>query len=193
MYIEYAIIVWNMNEKFNLTNIRLIIGIGNPGNMYAKTFHNVGMQFVSYAANQYNQNTEWKKHSSGLFVYAKHNTKIFVIPRVFMNESGSALLRALSFFKIPTEKVLVAHDDADIYIGNYKVTYNRSAAGHRGILDIIRVLGTQSFWRIRIGIRDPLEEKRKKALSFVLSQETDKDTQVLKRVFSSILEKSPLL
>ena len=192
MYIEYAIIVWNMNEKFNFTDIRLIAGLGNPGDAYTETFHNAGMQFVSYAADRNTKNAQWKKHSSGLFVYAKYDTRIFITPLVFMNESGSAILRALSFFKIPPKKMVVAHDDADIYMGNYKIDYNRSAAGHRGILDIIRVLGTQSFWRIRIGIRNPLEEKRKKALSFVLSKETDADARTLKKVFSSILEETPL-
>jgi PTH1 family peptidyl-tRNA hydrolase len=193
MYIEYAIIVWNMSEKFNFGDVRLIAGLGNPGGAYAETFHNTGMQFVSYALDQYAENTQWKKHSSGFFVYAKCDRYIFVTPLVFMNESGSALLCALSFFKIPPEKMVVIHDDADIHIGSYKIDYDRSAAGHRGILDIIRVLGTQSFWRIRIGIRNPIEEKRKKALSFVLSKETDADTRTLKSVFSSILKETPLI
>jgi PTH1 family peptidyl-tRNA hydrolase len=181
-----------MKEKFNFENSTLIAGLGNPGNEYERTFHNAGAQFVSFAVIQHGENIGWKKHSSGLFTYAKREGRIFLVPLVFMNESGSAILRALSFFKIPAEKMIIAHDDSDIGIESYKIDYGRGAAGHRGVANVMNVLGTKSFWRIRIGIRDMREEKRMKAETFVLSKETREEKAALERTFLSILEETHL-
>lgn len=181
-----------MKEKFNFENIALVAGLGNPGNDYERTFHNAGAQFVSFAMTRHGEDVGWKKHSSNLFAYAKHEGRTFLIPLVFMNESGSAILRALSFFKIPKEKMVIAHDDSDIGIGSYKIDHGRGAAGHRGVANAINVLGTKSFWRIRIGIRDTQEEKRLKAETFVLSKETREEKAALERTFLSILEETRL-
>lgn len=178
-----------MREKFNFETIRILFGLGNPGREYADTFHNAGSQLVSFIKNDFLPGGKWKKHSSGLFVYAQSNGKIFVLPLVFMNESGIMVSRAISFFKETPEKILVAHDDSDIALGSYKIVKERGAAGHKGVISVMTHLGTRSFWRVRVGIGRIKNGKKEKAESFVLARETPDETEILKKTFGEIAEK----
>jgi PTH1 family peptidyl-tRNA hydrolase len=106
----------------------------------------------------------------------------------YMNESGIALRDALSFFTTPLSHTLLFHDDSDINIGSYKISYNQRSAGHRGIESIITRCGSTEFWRVKIGIRPPQEKGRKKASEFVLKKISKKDTEILnEEVFPKII------
>jgi len=156
-----------MNKEFNPNTISLIIGLGNPGEEYTNTFHNAGRLIVEKILEV--QSLSSPKHS---FSYTKMEQKIFMTSNLYMNESGIAVSDALAYFKLSHSSLFVIHDDADLQIGTTKLQYGRSDAGHNGIKSIIRTLGTEEFWRFRVGIRNEKddEEKRRKAKTFVLSQ-----------------------
>jgi len=132
---------------------KLIIGLGNPDKKYEKTFHNVGSLFADFLSEK--TRSEWEK--SKKFKYFKNGHAIVIKSSVFMNESGKAVLEAIKYFStesnIKPEQILIVHDDTDIELGKYKLQFNRSSAGHKGVKSIIDTLKTQKFWRLRIGIR----------------------------------------
>ncbi len=116
-------------------NIKLIVGLGNPGKEYENTRHNIGFIFVDKLSEQ--AKTE--------FIVEK--------PQTFMNNSGTEVLALSKINKIKPENILIVHDDIDISWGNFKFSFGRSSAGHKGIESIIKALKTKNFWRLRIGIQ----------------------------------------
>ena len=127
------------------------------------TYHNVGIEALLFLAGR---DAAW--HTKKSFRYAKIGTRVFVVPLTYMNESGRAIRDALSYFKVKPESLLVFQDDSDLTLGTWKAAFGRGTAGHRGIESIVRELGTNGFWRIRIGIRKA--DSKEKAGSFVLKK-----------------------
>jgi PTH1 family peptidyl-tRNA hydrolase len=136
---------------------------------------------------------EWMTRDSefrpykGLFSYCKVGIKIFVRPLVFMNESGIAVKEAMRVFKAKPENIVIIHDDSDIAVGNVKYSQGGGSAGHKGIRSIVDHLKTNEFARVRIGIREKDEERRKKAEDFVLSPITAKDRKIFESVFEKLV------
>ncbi|OGY99212.1 MAG: hypothetical protein A2945_05530 [Candidatus Liptonbacteria bacterium RIFCSPLOWO2_01_FULL_52_25] len=155
--------------------MKLIIGLGNPGPQYASTYHNVGFLFVDYLAkNLPNSKSEIL------------NSKLLK-SNVFMNESGSYVKKAMKRCGAKPHEILVAHDDSDIALGNYKLSFDRSSAGHKGVQSVIDALGTEKFWRLRIGIR-PASRRNAKALDFVLKKISPADREILASTFERATE-----
>lgn len=121
--------------------IKIIIGLGNPDKKYKNTYHNAGHLFVDFLIKN-QQNSQFPIPNSQLLK-----------SEVYMNESGPFVSKIIRKSGIKPENTLIAHDDSDILIGDYKISFDRSSAGHKGIESIINALGTQKFWRLRIGIR----------------------------------------
>ena len=147
---EYAIMLHTMTSEFKLESIKLVVGLGNPGRRYARTYHNAGRLAVR----------TFSDASAIGFAPGPH----FLNPEAFMNESGPAVKRAL---RTKPKTLLVVHDDTDLPLGSYRLAFGRGAAGHHGVESVIRALGTKEFWRLRIGIRPP-SLKNAKADAFVL-------------------------
>jgi len=160
----------------------LIIGLGNPGKKYEKTYHNAGFLFIDYLTG--------KNPADDL---------ILLKPTTFMNESGKSVKEALKRFSVKPEEILVVHDDSDIELGKYKISFGRNSAGHRGVESIIKSIGTKNFRRLRIGIgkisnikKDPpgilrkQKLKRMKAGELVLKKINKKDWGILEKVFQII-------
>lgn len=128
----------------------LVIGLGNPGEKYERTRHNIGFLVLD----AWNQN--WKQKASLHGMYGemrKSGNKLHLLkPNTFMNRSGLAAKAASQYFHIPTENIIVVHDDVDFPFGEIQYQFDRSSAGHNGIKSLIDELGTQGFHRIRIGI-----------------------------------------
>jgi len=196
-----AIIVESMPQKFNPRNIKLIVGLGNEGSEYENTYHNVGWQALDYLAGS----THFKKMGSKPFRFAKISALPPLIkPLPFMNVSGHGTAAAYEMDwgikniddDAPQQKksprnVIVIHDDSDIPIGEYKIQFGGGSAGHKGIISHIQKLGSESFWRIRIGIRkmphaETVRPQRLKAGDFVLSPITNEDALILRSVFEHV-------
>lgn len=159
-------------------NYALIFGIGNPGKDFENTYHNAGIHAVARFAHSLGTNIRTMKKN---FSYSKtYLGPILAQSLVFMNESGKALQEAARIFRIPPERILVVHDDSDLLIGSFKISFDRGAAGHKGVESIVQSLKTNSFSRLRIGIRKPRNPARlrEKAHEFVLKK-TSKENQAL--------------
>ena len=169
--------------------IKAIIGLGNPAAEYKKTYHNVGRIFVDYHRSLFKDEavTSFVSPPRKNFEYCQLSDKLLIRTLVFMNESGPAVKQALAYFKLKPEQIAVVHDDSDMTVGNYKITFDQSSAGHKGVQSIINSLKTQKFWRIKIGIRPPKEKVRQKAEEFVLKGISKKDTSDLALVFGQII------
>lgn len=153
--------------------IKLIVGLGNPGEDYQNTYHNVGFLALDFLTSSgVNVSTDrsdgWQKEKN--FWFLTQDRVIFVKPRTFMNLSGLAARQALAKFKVTPENTLVIHDDSDLNLGQSKLSFGRGGAGHRGVTSIIRHLKTKNFWRLRLGIRPENEKTRSKAEIFVLKK-----------------------
>lgn len=166
---------------------KIIVGLGNPGSEYEQTYHNVGFLAVDYFIKKIGSLTTQKINSKKI-EYTENQHVIFVKPQTYMNESGLAIKNALKYFKVTPEELLIIHDDSDIAIGEYKLSFERGAGGHRGIESAIKYLKTKKFWRLRIGIRppQPAGSVRKKAEEFVLKKISPVHKKLLQSVFSSI-------
>lgn len=168
--------------------VRIIVGLGNPGSEYENTYHNAGALALPSLAAALAPDAgplAFKRYKSS-FEYAAADGFIFVKPLTYMNESGLAVRDALKVLKASPEDIAVAHDDSDLTIGAFKIVKGGGAAGHKGILSIVAHLGTEDFLRIRIGIRPANETHRKKAGDFVLSPITSADMDTLEAVFGEI-------
>lgn len=172
----------------SLPEIKLIAGLGNPGTAYKNTYHNAGLLALGWLVKNRGDVSPWKK-IGGLFEYAKSNNLILIKPLVFMNESGGAIALAKKYFKIPTENILIIHDDSDLEVGHFKVTFNKSSAGHKGVESVINALRGAGFWRMRIGVRG--QKSKKRALDFVLKKISPAHQHKLNEVFKKTLELLP--
>lgn len=131
----------------------LIVGLGNPGLQYEKTRHNVGFMAVDKLANDYN--TEFNKHKmDAVFGECKIGDKRIIIakPQTYMNLSGKAVSQIASFYKIPTDKIVVLFDDISLDVGKLRIRRKGSHGGHNGMKDIIELMGTDEITRVKIGV-----------------------------------------
>jgi len=137
--------------------MKLIVGLGNPGDEYAKTRHNAGFWVVDEIARKLEGN--WKnekaRHALTCKVSFQDNDVLLAKPQTFMNDSGRAVAALLFFYKIKPEDVLVVQDDMDIEAGKYKFHLGGRAAGHHGIESIQELLPDMEINRLRVGIGRP--------------------------------------
>ncbi|HUC01498.1 MAG TPA: aminoacyl-tRNA hydrolase [Candidatus Paceibacterota bacterium] len=171
----------------------LIIGLGNPDPALETTYHNVGALAVQWLAERASEEEggaprgtiKFRPHGA-LFAYAKIQNRIFIRPLLYMNESGRAVAAAMRDFGAKAEDIIVIHDDSDITVGEFKRAQGGGSAGHKGVQSIIDHLHTADFARIRIGIREKDEARRKKAEDFVLSPITTGDRKAFEAVFEKL-------
>lgn len=137
---------------------QLLVGLANPGPEYANTRHNAGAWFIEELARRYNciLKPDSKHHGLvGKVVIQNHEFKL-LIPTTYMNLSGKAVGSLATFYKIPPEEILVAHDEMDLEPGVAKLKKGGGHGGHNGLKDIIAKLGNnKEFMRLRIGIGHP--------------------------------------
>jgi PTH1 family peptidyl-tRNA hydrolase len=137
--------------------IRLFVGLGNPGPDYEYTRHNAGFWWVDAVARALNAPLVLNKGYFGLIARTTHNGKsVWLLePQTFMNLSGKSVAALANFFKISPQEILVTHDELDITPGEAKLRLGGSHAGHNGLRDIHAQLGTDQYWRLRLGIGHP--------------------------------------
>jgi len=137
-------------------NSFLIVGLGNPGEKYEKTRHNIGFQVVDNFLRSNNDDSDFsfdKKHQSELCTIQIDDKKIFLAkPQTFMNNSGQAVRSLMDYYKISPDSLLVIHDDLDISFGKIKFSKDSGPAGHNGVKSVIDHVGSKNFSRLRFGI-----------------------------------------
>ena len=136
----------------------LIVGLGNPTEKYEHTRHNAGFDTIDILAQllsvKINRSLHKSYYGKGMFGTEKI---ILAKPRTFMNLSGEAVRTLMQFYKIDRDHLIVIYDDSDLEPGRIRIRKSGSAGGHNGMKDIIRMIGTQDFARIRVGIGRPPE------------------------------------
>lgn len=140
--------------------MKLIIALGNPGKNHELTRHNAGFLCADFLQKEWHCSDfqENKKMSALVSEGVVGKEKVLLIkPDTFMNASGTAVSQLVHFYKLTPLDIVVIHDDLDIASGTYKTTPSSRAAGHNGVQDIIDKLGTQDFFRVRLGIGRPVE------------------------------------
>ena len=137
--------------------IRLFVGLGNPGPEYEATRHNAGFWWIDALAVQLGARLVPERGYQALAarVIRPPGPVWLLQPMTFMNRSGVSVAALARFFKIEPAQILVVHDELDLQPGQAKLKFGGSAAGHNGLKDIHAMLGTQDFWRLRLGIGHP--------------------------------------
>lgn len=155
----------------------LIVGLGNPGLQYENTRHNAG--FITADAIAKDKGFEFSKHKfqSVCGEYRLKDMRILVIkPQTYMNNSGKAVREAMSFYKIPTDRVIIMHDDMMLDVGKIRMRRKGSDGGQKGMRDIIELSGTDEIMRIKIGVgKKPNPEYD--VVSWVLGKIPKEDTE----------------
>lgn len=180
----------------------IIVGLGNPGEEYEKTRHNVGRDFVrDFAAKHEVPEFSFDKKSNSLVSEGKIAGEkiVAVLPETFMNKSGAAVAKFIKSKKAG-QNLVVVHDELDLPLGRAKLSFNKSAGGHRGVESVRKAIGTEGFVRLRVGIspatpsgklKKPVGEED--VLKFILGKLSKKDEEALKKVGKSLGEALELL
>ncbi len=175
-----------------MTQLKLIVGLGNPGQQYADTRHNAGFWFVEQIARQFNIDLKAEKKFHGLVgqgqVYG-HNVRL-LLPSTFMNNSGQAVVPMVNFFNVDNNQLLIAHDELDIPVGSVKLKTDGGHGGHNGLRDIVPHIG-KDFHRLRVGIGRP--EHKSKVSSYVLSKPSSDDKIAIDKALEVSIDSLELL
>ncbi len=196
--------------------MKLIVGLGNPGEKYFHTRHNLGFEAVEKLGDRLQgAESNWEKSQKlkseimkiNFTLHPEPYTLILAKPLTYMNNSGLAIKLLTTYYKLHTTDLIVVHDDLDLVLGKIKIRLGGAAAGHHGVESIIKALGTDKFIRIRLGIgnlKTALGERKKEHINvekFVLEtfmpgerskvkQMLKKSTQALEILLSEGLEKA---
>jgi PTH1 family peptidyl-tRNA hydrolase len=158
--------------------IRLVVGLGNPGNEYANTRHNAGVWYLQALATQLNCALRSDKKFQAEYANCTQPDVKLLYPTTFMNNSGHSVAQLLNFFKILPSEMLVAHDELDLPVGCVRLKLGGGSGGHNGLKSIIEHLGgDQQFYRLRLGIGHPGE--RHQVTNFVLGKTPDNERRLI--------------
>jgi PTH1 family peptidyl-tRNA hydrolase len=131
----------------------IIVGLGNPGDRYTQTKHNIGFITVDYLAEQHNIKINKVKHKALIGEGAMGGEKVMLVkPQTFMNVSGQSVMDLVGFYKVPLQNLIVIYDDIDLPVGKVRIRPSGSSGTHNGMRNIIYLLGKQDFPRVRIGV-----------------------------------------
>lgn len=163
----------------------LIVGLGNPGDKYGKTRHNVGFRVIDKLAEKYNAKT-FKNKFQALYADCDIEDKKIMLfkPLTYMNNSGSAVSEVVRFYKIPTDNIIVISDDISLPAGRLRIRANGSHGGHNGLKDIIELLGTDNIARIKVGMGQKPHPDYDLA-DWVLSVPSKEDTLLIEKAEDS--------
>ena len=162
---------------------RLIVGLGNPGEAYRLTRHNIGFMVVDRLANRHRIFVN-KRRLDAVYGLGKLDGRsvILVKPMTFMNMSGAAVQNLAHFFKLDTQDLLVIHDDIDLVFGKIKIKQKGGDGGHNGLKSLIEAFGSGMFARVRIGIGRP--DAKQEVKGYVLSKFDSRQEAVLDEVIT---------
>lgn len=175
-----------------MTPLKLIVGLGNPGQQYAQTRHNTGFWFVAQLAETHGITLNADKKFHGLTGRGQiHGQDIrLLLPMTYMNKSGQAVVPMVNFYGIDNSELLIAHDELDIPAGSIKLKTGGGHGGHNGLRDITPHIGNE-FHRLRIGIGHP--GHKSKVSGHVLSKPSNDDQIAIEAALEEALSATKLL
>ncbi len=148
----------------------LIVGLGNPGDEYKMTRHNIGFMLIDRIASTFN--ISMKRKFQGMYGIGEIlGKKVYLLkPETYMNRSGISVRECADFYKIDVSDIIVAHDDINIPFDSIKLKHNGSSGGHNGIKSMINMLSTQEFKRLKIGVGMDMDAKGGDQSNYVLGK-----------------------
>ncbi len=181
--------------------MKIIVGLGNPKKKYEKTRHNVGFLVLDKLAHENGLN--WRQNKKAISLITEYEGDFLVKPQTFMNNSGISVESLLSYYQLLSKKwklftkentdltnnLIVLHDDIDLALGKYKISFSSGSAGHKGVQSIINHIKTKQFTRMRIGIAGKEKNNNIATPNFVLKNFSKKELQIIDNTASQIIEK----
>ncbi len=172
-------------------DLQLLVGLGNPGDRYADTRHNVGFMVLERLAKAAGTSFRPQARLQGQLaeIGSGEQRLRLLMPQTFMNESGRAIRATLDWYRLNPAQLLVLVDDMDLPLGRLRLRAAGSAGGHNGLRSAIQQLGTQDFPRLRIGIGAPAEnpqERRERTVSHVLGRFSAEERPLLEAVLVEV-------
>jgi peptidyl-tRNA hydrolase, PTH1 family len=166
----------------------LVVGLGNPGEKYDQTRHNVGADAVRAFARREHVELSRNKRVRCEIGQVDLDGRRFVlaVPGSYMNRSGDPVQQAAAWFKVPAERIVVCHDDLDLPVGGLRLKRGGGHAGHNGLKDVDRALGTRDYLRVRIGVGRP--PGRMPAKDFVLRRFQPSDRETVDVVLAEVAD-----
>ena len=173
--------------------MKLIVGLGNPGYLYARHRHNVGFMCVSQLARQYHISFDRKQGAARTGIGAISRFQVVLArPQTYMNASGESVGTLMKKLNAAPEDLIVIHDDLDLPVGKIRLRQGGGSGGHKGIESIISRIGTRDFNRIRVGIGRPESDsgtaKEEAVISYVLSDFSDDEKKILDETIPQVCE-----
>ncbi len=172
--------------------MKLIVGLGNPGEKYRDTRHNLGFMVLDHFLRDVSESPDviWSRQDKlkceSVKISYRDEQVLLVRPQTYMNLSGMAVRLVRDFYKTPDEDIWIVHDELDLPLGAMKIRFGGAAAGHHGVESVISELGTDKFWRYRLGIGDfnthGEKTKVRDAEGFVLGLFTGHEQGELKKI-----------
>lgn len=162
----------------------LITGLGNLGEKYKRTRHNIGFRALDRFQRENDfPDFKFSKKFNALISKKDIGKKKIILakPQTFMNKSGQAVKKITTYYSLPTINLIVVHDDIDLPLGKIRISKKRGSAGHKGIESIIKELGTKNFVRLRVGIKNQ-ELRIKNMEKFVLKNFTKEEEKTVGKI-----------
>lgn len=176
-----------------MSDIQLIVGLGNPGPKYESTRHNAGFWFVDEWSRQqgFAFRKEAKFHGETAQCCVSGEDRRVLKPSTYMNHSGQAVAALVGFYRIPLPEILVVHDEIDLPVGTIKLKRGGGHGGHNGLRDLISHLGGNDFHRLRIGVEHP--GHRDDVTDYVLQRPSKQDRALINDAIDDGLAVLPLV
>ncbi len=163
----------------------LVVGLGNPGDEYRHTRHNVGFDVINLMAEKYNTSINRIKFKGVCGEIIISGEKVILLkPSTYMNLSGESVREAASFYKIPNENIIIMYDDISLDAGKLRIRSKGSAGGHNGIKSIIENMSSDIFLRIKIGVGQP----EKALIPHVLGRFSKEDRVLVEKTFEASIK-----
>ncbi len=165
----------------------LVVGLGNPGEQFSGTRHNIGRETVRAAQRKFGfpEFATHKKMNTFVSEGTIGKERIaFLLPETFVNKSGNAVAPALRLYKVKPKNLILIHDDVDILLGGTKLSFGKSSAGHKGVESVMRAVKTKNFWRMRIGVQ---KKRRVPGEDLVLQKFRSDELTIMKKVIKKSL------
>jgi len=175
--------------------MKLVVGLGNPGGKYQHTRHNAGFWWIELVANL--EHATFRRESRFQGALAKVSVDggdLWLLkPETFMNNSGQAVAALAAYYKIAADEILVAHDELDLPPDGVKLKFGGGLSGHNGLKSIASSLGTQDFWRLRIGIGHPRDQaaSEQEVVDYVLHAPRAEEQDAIENAMARALEVWP--
>jgi len=170
---------------------RLVVGLGNPGAEYSETRHNAGFWFCERLASSLGIGWSSESRFHGRVAHYRPAGLWLLMPQTYMNRSGQSVGDFVRFHRVPPDEILIVHDELDIPPGQLRLKFGGGLGGHNGLKDSSAHLGTQDYWRLRIGIGHPGD--RDEVVNYVLKPPRREEREAIDTALDRALDLWPLI